>query len=209
MISFENCSGVRLKTTSSICARTTSKYLPFSRSSSFFADAIDRDQVVFVGLNHFLVQRSAGFAVIFAAFAVAENHVFHAQRSDHLSRNFAGVGAFGFGGAVLRSDGDAGSFGVLYDLGQVRKRRNYDEVHARANVAFQCGYAFQQFYAFRRVVFIFQLPATTFFLIIFRYLILDVFSLIGTAVTPPTFLLRRQSGFSVPACFSCYSRTGR
>ena len=116
----------------------------------FFADAIDRDQVVFVGLNHFLVQRSAGFAVIFAAFAVAENHVFHAQRSDHLSRNFAGVGAFGFGGAVLRSDGDAGSFGVLYDLGQVRKRRNYDEVHARANVAFQCGYAFQQFYAFRR-----------------------------------------------------------
>ena len=49
----------------------------------FFADAIDRNQVVLVSLNHLFIQRFAGFTIIFAAFAVAEDHVIHTQRGDH------------------------------------------------------------------------------------------------------------------------------
>ena len=94
------------------------------------AHAVDRCEVVLVSLSHFLVQRLARLAVVFAALAVAEDHIFDAQRGDHLGRYLSGIGALGFGCAVLGRHGDARSSGGLDDLRKVGERRSHDEVHA-------------------------------------------------------------------------------
>ena len=123
-------------------------YVEMFAGFTFFevlANAVDRCKVVGVSLFHFLIQRSAGFAVILAAFAVSEDYILDAERSDHLGRNLAGVGAFGFGGAVLGSYSDTGAARQLHDFGKVRVRGGHDEVYARANLAFLGGNLFEQF----------------------------------------------------------------
>ena len=102
------------------------------------AHAVDRRQAVGVSLRHLLVERLGGLAVVLAALRVAEDHVLAAQRRDHRSGDLARVGAFGFGGAVLRAECDIRTLERFGDRREVRERRAYDEINARANFAAAC-----------------------------------------------------------------------
>jgi hypothetical protein len=112
------------------------------------ADAVDGDQPVCIGLRHLLVERRGGLAVVLAALRVAEDHVFASQRRDHRGSDLTRVGAFGFGGAVLRAECDVRTLQGLGNHRQMGERRADDEVHARANLSAACHDAFGQFDTF-------------------------------------------------------------
>ena len=114
------------------------------------AYAVDRNEVVGIGLLHLAVERLGGLAVVLAALRVAQDHVLTAQRRDHRRGYFARVGPFGLGGAVLGADGDSRPFERLAHLRQVREGRTYDERHAVAYGVLACCDLLGQFYAFGR-----------------------------------------------------------
>ena len=70
---------------------------------------------------HTLLHGDVGLSEVLAALAVADDDDVHAHGAEHLSADFAGVGAALFPVAVLRADLDVGAGGGLLGGSQVHK----------------------------------------------------------------------------------------
>ena len=94
--------------------------------SEAFADAEDHLQTVGESEVNFLLQDSGSFVVVFATFAVTEDHVFGTGRFHHFSRNFTGVGTRNFVSAVFCRHGHEAVIYYFAYLSEVDEGRTDD-----------------------------------------------------------------------------------
>lgn len=131
-----------------------------------FADAEDRSKAFSESQTYLIREDSTIFVVVSTALRVAEDDVACTRRSDLCSRDFTRVSTFSLVSAVLSSDSYGATFSFLSDRCEVDEgapmmTSQWRDLPARAALSSP-----MKEIPSLRVLFIFQLPATIFFLIV-------------------------------------------